>query len=47
MQRIHGFFRGEYSLASFRGVAEQPNLAADGEVADGTLTDAVLRALLS
>ena len=28
-------------LGSFRGVAEQPILAADGEVADGALADVV------
>ena len=38
---------GGAGFGSFRGVAEQPVLAADGEVADGALTDAVLRALLS
>ena len=38
---------GGAGFSSFRGVAEQPVLAADGEVADGALTDAVLRALLS
>ena len=38
---------GGAGLGSFRGVAEQPILATDGEVADGALTDAVLRTLLS
>ena len=32
---------GGAGLGSFRGVAEQPILAADGEVADGTLADVV------
>lgn len=38
---------GSTGLGSFRGVAEQPVLATDGEVADGALTDAVLRTLFS
>lgn len=32
---------GGAGLGSFRGVAEQPILAADGEVADGTLADVI------
>lgn len=32
---------GSAGLGSFRGVAEQPILAADGEVADGALADVV------
>jgi len=32
---------GSAGLGSFRGVAEQPILAADGEVADGALADIV------
>ena len=32
---------GGAGLGSFRGVAEQPILAADGEVADGALADVV------
>ena len=38
---------GGAGFGSFRGVAEQPVLAADGEVADGALADVVLCALLS
>ena len=45
--RLDDAVDGGAGLGSFRGVAEQPVLAADGEVADGALTDAVLRALLS
>ena len=32
---------GGAGFSSFRGIAEQPVLAADGEVADGTLADVV------
>lgn len=32
---------GGAGLGSFRGVAEQPILAADGEIADGALADVI------
>ena len=42
----HDAVDGDAGFGSFWEVAEQSVFAADGEVADGAITDAVLRALL-
>ena len=39
--RLDDAVDGGAGLGSFRGVAEQPILAADGEIADGALADVI------